>query len=178
MKLPCVCASFRTDVWMCDDDEEVEGEVRGPKMDGARGAAVLFRVPRGGCCWLLEQYDCANLLNGKRCYWDWNMCISGPVVPSPIRMYRYWGASCCLTGSSELWLHIIPNCMVSEWCASQECMVRVVRRFCSVFRGVGAVVGWNSQTVSNLLNGKRFYWGWNVCISGPVVPSPIRICRY
>ena len=40
---------------MCDDDEdEVEGRLRGPKMDGARGAAVLYRVPRGSCCGMLE----------------------------------------------------------------------------------------------------------------------------
>ena len=33
---------------MCDDDEdEVEVRLRRPKMDGARGAAVLFHVRRG-----------------------------------------------------------------------------------------------------------------------------------
>ena len=50
-----------------------------------------------------------------------------------------------------------------EAALAQKWMARVVRRFCSVFRGVGAVECWNSPPVGNLLNGKDIT-GTETCV--------------
>jgi hypothetical protein len=52
---------------------------------------------------------------------------------------------------------------LKEGCAGQKWMARVVRRFCSVFRGVGAVECRSSMIVRTYLTGKDVT-GTEICV--------------